>query len=354
MNNAAIAGWFEGLTTLVGYGGKIEMSGTKMAPILIPPVESYTNEIKQDEYAQIIEFLVDKGADILSCNNPKDASAKLSKGSTPQNQFSFKCPLILALNYGDPKLLRILLKKKVSLNKLLPNGKLPFEYAIERTCSNEILNILMENGADIHRQDNEEKTYLHFATERKNSQAVKFLILNGVDPLIFDIHRNSPLFYAAKENDIELAKIFIQNGCDPEFKNKKLRSPLTIASKELGKIMSDEIIKPGVEDTIKKANQKIQANDSKIIKEKVHQNQLEVSKSTKKFSLTVTTTPQSKKIKTQANVSQARPWGGSVESEFFKRKVRLQLNDLRKEMNKKLEELKLEVEELKTQIDDNE
>lgn len=86
----------------------------------------------------------------------------------------------------------------------------------------EILKILVENGADIDKQDSNHRTALHFAADAPvgtSTEALRYLIVQGADVNVQDIDGNTPLIVAAANKNKEAVDLLIAGGSDKTIRN---------------------------------------------------------------------------------------------------------------------------------------
>ncbi|XP_019859001.1 PREDICTED: tankyrase-1-like [Amphimedon queenslandica] len=80
---------------------------------------------------------------------------------------------------------------------------------------------LLSQGANVNNQDNwNESTPLHYAASRGHNEVVSVLLSNGADPNIEDRDEDTPLHDAAFRGHNEVASVLLSNGADPNTKNK--------------------------------------------------------------------------------------------------------------------------------------
>ena len=313
----------------------------------------FCNENSEEEQKQnllkVIDYLIENGADVYSYINIKDPNILLPSKNNNQNSNNLiKSPLILSILSKSSELLEILLKKKIPLNKPLPNNKLPFKFAMENNCPIDILEILFSKGSQINLIDNEGKSLLHFAAELQNIDYINFLINKNIDPLILDQNNCTALFYSAKNNNKEICEILIKNGCDPLFQNKKKRTPLAVTNQECAKFMIELLNNLEIKNKINESNKLINEKLNKSLKPLLKN--LELNNNPKSIKKVLINTQKISKNNKNFDTPQARPWGGSIEAELFKRDVRLNLLSLKKDMNSQIEELKNEIENLQNSL----
>lgn len=106
-----------------------------------------------------------------------------------------------------------------------------------------ILNWLINNGADINHQDNIGYSSLHFCSQEQNAEVASILLENGANPNILDKHANTPLWTAlfTSKGNFDLVKILRINGANPKQKNKYGTSPDDMANQIYNKKI-DELI----------------------------------------------------------------------------------------------------------------
>src|SRR3989304_2179751 len=73
---------------------------------------------------------------------------------------------------------------------------------------------LINDGADVNKQDDIGQTLLHVATWNENITAMTLLINNGADVNIQNKYGETPLKRAAGLNNIKAMELLINNGAD--------------------------------------------------------------------------------------------------------------------------------------------
>lgn len=95
-----------------------------------------------------------------------------------------------------------------------------------------IIAILLAHGADVHAQDEENKTPLHMV---KNKESLMLLHAQGADITMQDMYGNTPLHEAARctlayryvyDDLLEMVATLLELGTDPNAQNKNNRTPL--------------------------------------------------------------------------------------------------------------------------------
>jgi ankyrin repeat protein len=95
----------------------------------------------------------------------------------------------------------------------------------------DILELLIDNGANIHLVDGENRSLLHIACDNGDLALVKYLIDKGVSLKIQDKNGWTPLHIACgPADDYELVHYLIQNGANPWACDVNQHTPLDLAS----------------------------------------------------------------------------------------------------------------------------
>lgn len=150
------------------------------------------------EKKKAMEALLELGANPdLPCNR---LSHPRYRGQHP---YVVQYPIYLAIYNSDLSYLKILLQYKANPNVFATvEKKSPLHNAIvngKRDKRIEIIEILLENGADINIQNAFQKTPLHTVAAvigiYKNSEIFLYLLKNGADPNIPDKYGETPAYY---------------------------------------------------------------------------------------------------------------------------------------------------------------
>jgi glyoxylase-like metal-dependent hydrolase (beta-lactamase superfamily II) len=117
-----------------------------------------------------------------------------------------------AAGEGDLATVKMLVKKTPELvNVKDETGRTPLHWAC-RGVHMEVLQYLIENGADVNARDENSVTPLHSLSYRGESQAMELLIRKGADVEATDDGGLVPLLYAAYGGHEVAAAILIKNG----------------------------------------------------------------------------------------------------------------------------------------------
>ncbi|XP_069117385.1 inversin-like isoform X4 [Argopecten irradians] len=180
---------------------------------------------------QCAEMILHKDIDLL---NSKD-----EQGFTP---------LHMAVIGGNAPLLRLLLKKDADINCLDNEHHTVAHWATghhmtgRKVCGHlEVLEILLENGADVSRADSHEAYPIHYAAQMNGKEnghtdpkigekVLRKLVENGVPMDVLDKDGRQPLLWAASAGNSESCKLLVKAGADVNAIDKDGLSALHCAA----------------------------------------------------------------------------------------------------------------------------
>jgi serine/threonine-protein phosphatase 6 regulatory ankyrin repeat subunit B len=117
--------------------------------------------------------------------------------------------------------------------------------------------MLLNYGANIHQRNIDGKTPLHTACEYTfDSGLVDVLIQNGAYVNARDTKDNTPLIFACQQGNFFSAQLLIENGANVDDKNKDLDTPLHFACHMSKELLVSVLIEHGADlNCLNKANQ---------------------------------------------------------------------------------------------------
>ncbi len=121
------------------------------------------------------------------------------------------------LEHNDYLGIKKYLKEGGDVNEENEGGESVLVQAIRKKCDDEIIDLLLENGADLHDFDNEGVSVLDFAVMYNNARIVDLLLEEGID--VNKTQRRSrftPLMGAVCYGRLEIAKKLLAAGADAE------------------------------------------------------------------------------------------------------------------------------------------
>jgi ankyrin repeat protein len=127
------------------------------------------------------------------------------------------------------------LKKLVSAKNVNSRDEDGFTLAMNVVLDDEtdpqLLQLLVERGADVNAVDEQRYTALHFAARDQRCELVKILLEAGAHVDAVEAMGNTPLCLCASSSrpDLEIVKLLLQHGADQRKKNRDGDSPLSMA-----------------------------------------------------------------------------------------------------------------------------
>jgi len=160
----------------------------------------------------------------------------IREGTDPGYQFNGKNALHIACKSGSPEMVKLILKEGVGVNERMQKGegRTPLQYAIfSSRVPVEIIKILLDHGADVNATGPNGKMAIHFAIRRSGDKtdALKIahmLIEHGAD-LDPEKEENSTALRAAMHDRADMLELFLKNGADPNKHSKEMKYPIHYA-----------------------------------------------------------------------------------------------------------------------------
>lgn len=182
----------------------------------------------------------------------------LDYGISPNFNIEDRSVLHLASDNHHPDIVNLLIDRGADVNVQDNYGKTPLYSAVANRDYN-MINLLLSRGASPHCQTNNKDpsintirnaTLLHVSVNNGDYDLTEFLLKLGVNPNITDEYQKTPLFLVTKANNYEFSKLLLDYGSDPSIRDVSGKTALhytkSIAIKNL--IQSYEIpIKPAIE-----------------------------------------------------------------------------------------------------------
>lgn len=160
----------------------------------------------------IANYLLENGA---------DPSAQDSSGATPLHE---------AIRYGNLDIAQSLLKAGANVRAADNLGKPPLMVIIPKEKMLETYKLLMEYKADILQKDSFGDTVLHTVTMLNvEKDIVEYLIENGADVNAKNKEGSTPLSIAVQKREVEIAKLLTDSGADIHTKDANGITPLLLS-----------------------------------------------------------------------------------------------------------------------------
>ena len=159
---------------------------------------------KSYENFDISKYLIEKGLDI---------NAKNDEGNNPL-LISCMCPYIATVEF-------LIKECKADIDVRDNDGNTPLHLVFECEYPEiEIIEFLLDNGANINAKNNRGENVLRYACEHYGIEdIIKFLIEKGADINMKDNIGRSALEAACKLEDLPVVKLLIENGASAKYEN---------------------------------------------------------------------------------------------------------------------------------------
>ena len=96
----------------------------------------------------------------------------------------------------------------------------------------EVAKLLVDAGADVNMQDGERATALHFAARQGHTEVVKLLVNAGADVNMQDGERATALHFAARQGHTEVVKLLVNAGADVNIQDENGVMALYVAAEK--------------------------------------------------------------------------------------------------------------------------
>ena len=120
-------------------------------------------------------------------------------------------PLILAMNYDMPEIIKLLISKGANLNIRNKLDRTPLMIALDNGMV-DIAKILIGKGADIHVKNKYEESALTIASEYNMIEIINLLIDKDANVMYDYNHTKSPLYHALRNKNLSIINKLIEKG----------------------------------------------------------------------------------------------------------------------------------------------
>ena len=159
--------------------------------------------------------------------------------------------LMLAYSKGNVDVIKILLKAGADPNIADANGDTLSHYAVRGNASKEVLQNIIDHGADVNVTNNENQTALLLACEDGNENAITVLLKAGADPNIADADGDICLHDAVRrDNSKEVIQAIIDHGADVNATNQDNCTALMFACHKGNEEIINILLKAGADPSI--------------------------------------------------------------------------------------------------------
>lgn len=184
-----------------------------------------------------IKFLVKKGADINDVDYQNKTVLHLAnydnielvmyladnvKDINARDELKRTCLHYAAYNSNNINVINYLIEKGANITLTDKDGRTPLIYAImesENDNKIDIVRFLIKNGSDVNSADVINNSPLHYCVGGTNPKILKLLLDNGAKIDSLNIEGQTAFHTALRANDINTAKILIKNGAKVNIKD---------------------------------------------------------------------------------------------------------------------------------------
>ena len=168
--------------------------------------------VKGDCYKELIQALIDSGAVVNATNN------------------SDRTALMMACFKGDIDAVNVLLNAGTDPNITDEYGETCIHDAVRGDACKEVLQTLIDNGANVNITNMDGETALLLACYERKVKLLDLLVSAGADPMIADDNGDTCLHHAVREHcSKEDLQVMINPTSDVNVLNKKNRTALMMA-----------------------------------------------------------------------------------------------------------------------------
>ena len=178
----------------------------------------------------IVQAIIDHGAVVNAANKHNET------------------PLMIAFGRGKIDFINVLLRAGANPNNIDAVGNACLHHAVGGDCSKEVLQAIINHGADVNTQNKDNVTALMITCRKGNMDAINALLKAGADPSIIDANGASCLHHAS-DGDCrkEVLQTLIDCGVDVNIKSKKNETVLMIACQKGNTDAIDALLNAGAD-----------------------------------------------------------------------------------------------------------
>lgn len=137
----------------------------------------------------------------------------LDSGADPNTKNAFGATALMWAA-GDITKVRLLLAKGADVNVRSNFGRTPLLLAALRDRSHEIVQMLIDKGADVSACDKARICVLEAAAQGNDSATVRLVLAHGADPKAKDATGTTALMWAAMNGNVETTRLLLEKGSD--------------------------------------------------------------------------------------------------------------------------------------------
>ena len=159
--------------------------------------------------------------------------------------------LLLACEQGNRDVMNTLLGAGADFSIADMDGNTCFEHIAFNDCHHEMLQAIIDQGADVNVTNQHNQTLLVLACEQGNIEIIKILLNAGADPNITDTEGNTCLHHAADDFcPKEILQAIIDQGADVNVTNQRNQTALLKACANAANVKISILLVAGSDPTI--------------------------------------------------------------------------------------------------------
>ena len=178
---------------------------------------------------EVLQVIIDHGADVNSTNNDSVTA------------------LMVACKKGNVDATYALLKAASNPDIADSNGNTCMYHAIVGSFSKEVLQAIIDQGADVNSTNKEGVTALMAACRKGNMDVIYVLLKAGVDPHISDSNGNTWIHHAIVGGCNETIQEIINHGAHVNATNKDNITPLILACQDGNEVVIKTLLDAGAD-----------------------------------------------------------------------------------------------------------
>ena len=194
------------LSTGVNYKGKRD---NKKIDIMLELIAEIRGLEAYDNVKDFLEPKLNKVMENVKISKNKKAQKVYSLNKRGFNSRKNYTPLEYAIKKGNQEMVKILIENGADINTINKKGDTPLTYAIQKG-SKKMTRVLIEQGADINAMGKDGYTPLTYAIQKGNKEIMKMLLESGVDVNKKDGIGNTPISLAIKKGKFSISYLLIK------------------------------------------------------------------------------------------------------------------------------------------------
>ncbi len=185
-------------------------------------------------YTDIVEILLDKGADVIAKdqygNTPIELASRFKNIEIIRilaNKIFEELTCACKMKESDIEKIKTLVEQDVNINLEDKYKNTPIVYAC-KTGRYDIVNYLLENGFNL-RKDRHIKKMLKYACNNDTKDVLECLLDNGADIDVLYKGRETLLMYACKKGKLDIVEYLVEKGIELDYEDKFKKTAIMYA-----------------------------------------------------------------------------------------------------------------------------